>query len=129
MDFSNVYNTDNQTNYLNGKNVLTALSARIISAELRTFKDGSSKVVLSVNTASFGPSEFVLNKTNFGKMVECFGPDSDGWIKRAIILTPTNIIFNGKQVISIVLTPHPKEELVTTFAPLPPDEDPFVQNW
>lgn len=65
---------------LQGKQVQVTINA----AELKTYDDGSQKVVLS-----FADSEkkLTLNKTRLKTMMALYGPDTDQWLGKQIILT------------------------------------------
>lgn len=48
----------------------------------------------------------LLNKTNSDQIVYAYGDDTDGWIGKAIILYPTIVPFQGKNVPAIRVRPQ-----------------------
>lgn len=63
----------------------------------------------------------VLNKTNAGIISSKFGPESDGWIGKEVVLYPTQTQFEGKTVPAI------RVENVMEFAA--DSENPAPPGW
>ena len=61
----------------------------------------------------------VLNKTNFDTICDFFGPETDNWIGKALILVPATVQFNGKYVPTIQVQNHWENDKEST------DEIPF----
>lgn len=53
-----------------------------------------------------------LNKTNAGRIGDIYGPDTDDWIGQRVVIFPTKVDYQGKQVDAIRID---KEETMEIF--------------
>jgi len=64
----------------------------------------------------------VLNKTNANTIADMYGPETDGWIGRPIVIFPTQTDFQGRQVAAIRVQLMTPNEI--SMAAQAPAEDP-----
>ena len=102
MDMSKFYETEGKwlkaADLKEKKHRLT-----IDKVEIVEFKDGSQKAAITFKGRDKG---MVLNKTNAAIITKEFGPDSDAWEGRGIIIYPTTTDFGGEQVDCIRVERH-----------------------
>ena len=78
----------------------TLIKATIVSVALREFKDGEPKAVVYTDYQGKG---VVLNKTRAQVLYAAFGPNSDNWIGKPIIIRLGETMFAGKKVGAVVI--------------------------
>jgi len=94
---------------LGGKPV-TATIKDVTVESFQNDGDNVRKAVLHFDGNAIKP--MVVNKTNFVVLAHAFGPNTDAWIGRQIVVTPTMTPFKGKMVETIRVEP-----LLTQAAP------------
>ena len=67
-----------------------------------------------------------LNKTNSTNIASAYGPETDDWTGKPVILYPAWVDFQGKSVEAIRIRPDPNGARATApAAPPPPAQDPL----
>lgn len=98
-------------------------SLRIVGWNIEKLGD-ESKLLLSFSGAKKG---LICNKTNADRIAHLYGPDTDGWIGKEIILYPEMVNFGGKVTEAVrVKAPLRKSTHVTTG--LPPAGSPVYND-
>jgi hypothetical protein len=79
----------------------------IMKADVKTFDDGTAKVVIE-----FEETEKVLplNKTNATAIADLYGLDTDAWIGRQIMLFTMLVEFNNQKVQAIRVRGVPRQQ-------------------
>ena len=77
------------------------LSLVIVRLEMEEFMNEGKKVHKPVLYFQNEEKGFVVNKTNWEIIASHYGEDSDDWLGKEIILTPSTALFGGKTVPSI----------------------------
>jgi hypothetical protein len=100
MNINDVYKSDYlKAGDLQGKKIKLTI-ARVEMAE---FTDGSKKPVAYFTGKQKGA---VLNKTNAMTVAAAFGPETDGWAGKEIVLYSAKVNFQGQMVDAIRVEPH-----------------------
>jgi hypothetical protein len=87
------------SSYLKAEDIGTDMPTfTMTSADVKTFDDNSSKVVVEFNETD---KVLPLNKTNATAIAGLYGLDTDAWINRQIMLFTMPVEFNGKMVEAI----------------------------
>ena len=106
----------------NGKRV--RLTMRTVTMETMQSRDGTDekKPVLYFSGTDKG---LVLNKTNAAAIAEMYGPETDDWAGKQIVLYPTKVDMGGRMVdgIRVYMAP-PAEEVADHQSPLHTDAAP-----
>ena len=75
----------------------------IDKVEIVEFKDNTKKAAITFKGREKG---MVLNKTNAAIIAKEFGPDTDAWAGKGIVIYPTTTDFGGEQVDCIRVERH-----------------------
>ena len=95
------------------------------NVELESFSNGEQGCVLYFQGAKKGLS---LNKTKTTTIMDAYGPDSDQWGGKQVILTPGKATFQGKRfdVVDVDIPQGPAQPAPEPQATTPPpDANPF----
>jgi hypothetical protein len=57
----------------------------------------------------------ILNKTNFTRIAESAGPDTDSWHGSALVLFPDKVSMRGKSIDTVKVRPAPKPKAKAEF--------------
>lgn len=87
------------SSYLKAEDIGTDMPTfTMTAADVKTFDDGSAKVVVEFNETD---KVLPLNKTNATAIADLYGMDTDAWVNRQIMLFTMPVEFNGKMVQAI----------------------------
>jgi hypothetical protein len=87
------------SSYLKAEDIGTDMPTfTMTSADVKTFDDGSAKVVVEFSETD---KILPLNKTNATAIADLYGLDTDAWVNRQIMLFTMPVEFNGKMVQAI----------------------------
>jgi hypothetical protein len=62
------------------------------------FEGGRKKIVISLDKDG---RAVVLNRTNLDTLVEAYGPETDGWLGKPVIVTTEMTVFQGRKIAGV----------------------------
>lgn len=98
------------SDYLGGQDCRQAKVLTITAVELREMDDGEQKVALEFNETS---KQILLNKTRLKAMMGLYGPETNAWLQKRIMLTGRQLSggkFSGQWTVDILEPPAPVPE-------------------
>lgn len=113
------------SNYLRAADLPANRDVRAVmdAVEVETMQDGADRPVLRFQNKARG---LVLNKCNAATIAAAYGPETDNWAGRAIILFVSSTMFQGRQVACIRCRATTGGAPRPTAPPPPePELDPF----
>jgi hypothetical protein len=106
------------SNYIKGEDIAqnVLIEATIASVKRKEFEDGEKSVV-----ALEDGRQVVLNQTRLKLLIGAFGPNSENWIGKPVILSRGQERFGGKPVPAVRIEPivAPRIEAAESAQPLP----------
>jgi ABC-type amino acid transport substrate-binding protein len=94
MDISEVFSGASlKAEDLKGREIAVVIA----SVAMKTFEDGN-KLVLAFQGAR---KTLVANRTNSQMIAELYGPNTDHWVGREVVLFPSRVNFQGRLVDAI----------------------------
>ena len=107
---------------LMGKNVTVTIK----EVGMETIGQGAQQDTKPVISFVGKEKRLVCNKTNANAIKKLYGPDTDGWVGKSIILTSREVEFQGESVLAIrvsLMAPEPPKAggREQRFAPPPTD--------
>jgi hypothetical protein len=93
----------------------------IADVERVEFDDGSIKAVLHFENAE---QSVVLNQPRLAVMIEAFGPNSENWVGRTILIRRGSTTYSGKIVPAIVIETPERTPKIAATKPAPELEGP-----
>ncbi len=90
--------------YLRGTDLKDKEAAVNISHVETRDVGGDPKLVIFFQNKKKG---VVLNKTNAMNIASGYGPETDSWIGKSVILYPALVDFQGKSVLAVRIRPNP----------------------
>ncbi len=95
------------SNYIAGADLQNKQAkVKVSGSELKSYDDGTEKVVLSFEGKD---KKLTCNKTRLKTMINLFGPDTDSWLNKEIILTAQPLSsgkFAGQWTVLILSVPE-----------------------
>jgi hypothetical protein len=90
------------SNYIKGEDIAqnVLIEATIASVKMKEFEDGEKSVV-----ALEDGRQLVLNQTRLKVLIGAFGPNSENWIGKPVILSRGQERYGGKPVPSVRIEP------------------------
>jgi hypothetical protein len=91
------------SNYIRAEHLTTdvCIEAFIAAVRSREFEDGSVKPVIHIEDGR----GVVLNQTRLKTLIGSFGPNSDNWIGKPIIISRGSTLYAGKTVPAVNIEP------------------------
>jgi hypothetical protein len=85
--------------YLNA----AALGGQVLHDSIRAVKDvefegGRKKIVINLDKDG---RAVVLNRTNLATLVEAYGPETDGWLGKPVIVGTEMTVFQGRKIAGV----------------------------
>ena len=106
------------SNYIKGEDIAqnVLIEATIASVKMKEFEDGEKSVV-----ALEDGRQLILNQTRLKALIGAFGPNSENWIGKSVILSRGLAPYAGKIVPAVKIEPivapriaaEPRQRLIT----------------